>query len=228
MLAAGASSQSLYVDGVAQGDRFPAAWWPAQPWTNVAAGSGFVSGPWPDLASSTLAARWFTGDLAELAWYPSQLSAAQVTGQWNAAKYATGLTPVQTRPSPTPAATPCSTYDLLNGGRELSATDADGGITTYGYDTGGFQDATTDPDGDVTTTGYDVRGNMVSKTTCQDQAADECSTSYWTYYPDDTSATLTPADPRNDVVLTYADGRSASVTDTTYQTQLRLQLQPGT
>ena len=41
---------------------------------------------------------------------------------------------------------------------------------------------------------------------------------YWSYYPDDTSATLTPAGT-NDEVKTYADGRSASDTDTTYQTQ---------
>jgi YD repeat-containing protein len=40
----------------------------------------------------------------------------------------------------------------------------------------------------------------------------------WTYFPDDTSATLTTPDPRNDQILTYADGRSSSATDTTYQT----------
>ena len=105
----------------------------------------------------------------------------------------------------------------------LSHTDANGFVTTYGYDTGGFQDESTEDALLVTETGYDVRGNMVSRTTCQDQAANECSTSYWTYYPDDTSTSLNP-DARNDVVLTYADGRSASSTDTTYQTTLRLQL----
>ena len=99
----------------------------------------------------------------------------------------------------------------------LSHTDANGFVTTYGYDTGGFQDESTEDALLVTETGYDVRGNMVSRTTCQDQAANECSTSYWTYYPDDTSTSLNP-DARNDVVLTYADGRSASSTDTTYQT----------
>ena len=192
---------------------------PNEQWANAAAGSGFAGGPWPDLSSSTLAARWFTGDLAELAWYPYQLSAAQVTGQWNAAKYATGYTPIQNETVTDPGGNTLQyTYDLLNGGRELSSTDADGGITSYTYNTGGFPNSTTDPDGDVTTTGYDVRGNLTSKTTCQDQAADECSTSYWTYYPDDTSATLTPAGT-NDEVATYADGRSASVSDTTYQTQ---------
>ena len=58
---------------------------------------------------------------------------------------------------------------------------------------------------------------MVSTTTCQNQAADKCSTSYWTYSPTTPPPQLTP-DPRNDLMLTYADGRSASATDTTYQT----------
>ena len=65
----------------------------------------------------------------------------------------------------------------------LSQTDALGDTTTYGYDTGGFQDQVTDPDGDVTDTGYDIRGNMVSQTTCQDQAAGKCSTSYCDLLP---------------------------------------------
>ncbi len=75
----------------------------------------------------------------------------------------------------------------------------------------GFQDEVVNPDGDYTQTGYDVRGNVVSTTTCQDQTTKACSTSYDTYYPDDTSSALTP-DPRNDVLLTSSDGRSASST----------------
>ena len=109
-------------------------------------------------------------------------------------------------------------YDLLNGGRVLSQTDADGQTTTYGYDVDGFQNEVVNPDGDYTQTGYDVRGNVVSTTTCQDQATSTCSTSYDTYYPDDTSSTLTP-NVLNDVLLTSSDGRSASSTDTTYQTK---------
>lgn len=217
VLAAGSSSQTLYVDGQAQATVSGSV--ASASWTNVDAGAGFAGGSWPDLSSATVASLGFTGYLAELAWYPYQLSAAQVTSQWNTVQYATGLTPAQVNTVTDPGSNTLSwTYDLLNGGRLLSYTDADGGITSYAYNAGGFPATVTDPDGDITQTGYDPRGNKVSETTCQSVKANECSTSYWTYYPDDTSAQLTTPDPRNDMVLTYADGRSASSTDTTYQT----------
>ena len=217
-LAAGATSQSLYVDGTLQATISGSV--RTEPWTNVAAGAGFTGGAWPDQPSTTVTARWFNGQMSELAWYPYQLSAAQVSGQWNTVQYATGLTPVQVNTVTDPGGRTLKyTYDLLNGGRQLSSANAEGGITAYTYDTGGFPASVTDPDGDVTQTGHDPRGNMVSQTTCQDQADTECSTSYQTYYPDDTTKTLTTPDPRNDMMLTDADGRSASSTDTTYQTK---------
>src|SRR5207237_348414 len=61
------------------------------------------------------------------------------------------------------------------------------------------------------------RGNVVSSTTCQNLASNACSTTYLTYYPDDTSSTLTP-DPRNDLVLTVRDPRSPSASDNAYLT----------
>jgi RHS repeat-associated protein len=217
VLAAGSSSQSLYVDGALQATISGSV--STEAWKYAAAGAGFAGGPWPDLASSTMANRWFTGDLAELAWYPGQLSAAQVTTQWNTVQNATGLTPVQADNVTDPGGNTLSwTYDLLNGGRELSSVNAEGGTTSYTYDTNGFQASVTDPDGDVTQTGHDVRGNMTSQTTCQKQSTNQCSTSYWTYYPDDQQA-APKADARNDMALTYADGRSASNSDTTYQTK---------
>ena len=170
------------------------------------------------------AARWLNGDLAELAWYPYQLSAAQVSGQWNTWVYGTGYTPIQDeyrhRPRRQRPEVPLRPAERRPG---ASYTDGDGGITTYGYDAGGFP-LDHRPRRRRHPTGYDVRGNLVSKTTCQYLAADDCSTSYWSYYPDDTSATLTP-DRANNVMQTYADGRSASATDTTYQTHVRLR--PG-
>lgn len=109
-------------------------------------------------------------------------------------------------------------YDAINGDRLISETDGTGAGTTYGYDTSGFLYTTTDADGDVTTTGHDVRGNEVSQTTCQNQAAQVCSTEYFTYYPDDTTAILTTADARNDLTTSFRDGRSSSATDNTYAT----------
>ena len=103
-------------------------------------------------------------------------------------------------------------YDLQNGGRILSQTDGTGMTTAYGYDTGGFMDSV-DADDEFTTTTHDTRGNVLSKTTCQDLADNICSTSYYTYYLGSTTT-----DPRNDEVLTSSDGRSSSASDTTYQT----------
>jgi large repetitive protein len=111
-----------------------------------------------------------------------------------------------------------TTHDPMQGGRLLSSSDANGGITRYGYDSGGFLNTVTDPLGDVTTTGHDVRGNEISKTVCQDQAAYQCSTSYTTYWPDDVSAKLSP-DPRDDLRASTRDGRSASPSDPAYMTQ---------
>ena len=64
---------------------------------------------------------------------------------------------------------------------------------------------------------------MLTKLECFDAAGSVCGTSYYTYFPENTTdATKTsktpPADPRNDVMLTASDGRSATANDTTYRT----------
>ncbi|MGD0557188.1 MAG: LamG-like jellyroll fold domain-containing protein, partial [Streptosporangiaceae bacterium] len=223
VLAAGTSSQSLYVDGAEDASSSGTVALQNSAQINDYLGGGYIGGSWPEESHYTTSsnegyASYFTGDLAEVAWYGSQLSASQVADQWNASKYSSGLTPVQTTTVTDPGGNTLTyKYDALNGNRVLSQTDGNGDTTSYGYDVNGFQDEVVNPDGDVTETGYDVRGNMVSETTCQDQAADDCSTAYYTYYPDDTSSTLT-ADPRNDMVLTYRDPRSSSDTDATYET----------
>jgi YD repeat-containing protein len=99
-------------------------------------------------------------------------------------------------------------------GGTRSATDGTGATTSYGYDTSGFLYTTTDGNGNVTTTGHNSRGDVVSRTTCQDQSNSKCSTSYFTYYLNPNSDT----DPRNDQLLTSSDGRSSGSSDTTYQT----------
>ncbi|WP_157495360.1 LamG-like jellyroll fold domain-containing protein [Kutzneria sp. 744] len=112
-------------------------------------------------------------------------------------------------------------FDPVYGNRKIATTDnLTGAFTTvtYNYDTSGFLNKVTDANGIAATTGHDVRGNTVSQTTCQDQAANKCSTAYYTYYPDDTTKQLTTTDARNDVLLTVRDGRSSSATDPTYLT----------
>jgi large repetitive protein len=223
VLSASNSSEQLYIDGQPQYTQptngLPATLAGAQA-ARVYLGGGYLGGSWPHQpnSGSNASVAWFTGSIAEFASYRSQLTDAQVAQQYNASKSSTGLAPEETVKVTDPGGkTLTDAFDPMNGDRVVSQTDALGNTTRYGYDSSGFLNTVTDPDGDVTTTGHDVRGNLVSQTTCQDQAADKCSTSYYTYYPNDTSATPT-ADPRNDLLETESDGRSSSASDTRYQT----------
>ncbi len=112
--------------------------------------------------------------------------------------------------------TSSSVYDVATG-RQIAQINALGNKTQYGYDVNGFLRTVTDPNGNTTTTEHDVRGNAVSSTSCQNQAAQLCTTVYATYHPNATAGLLSP-DARNDQVLTTRDGRSASPTDNTYRT----------
>ncbi|MFL4949989.1 LamG-like jellyroll fold domain-containing protein [Streptomyces sp. MMS24-I31] len=222
VLSTSASSQSLYLDGALVGTQSGTAAMVNQPYTYV--GAGYIGGNWPDEAhhntsDNTGYATYFKGSIAEVALYRSQLADADVAGQFQAAKNSTGLLPVKTVNVTSPAnATLTYTYDVTNGNRALTETDGLGNRTSFGYDTAGFEHTVTDPNGGMTVTGHDVRGNVVSSTSCQDQAANKCNTEYYSYYPDDTTAQLTTADPRNDQLLTERDGRSSSATDNTYLT----------
>ena len=215
VLSGSATSQTLYLDGQQAATATTSA-------LNLAGatfdylGTGTAGAGWaglPDMAPAP-----FTGSIADAAVYRSALSADQVSQHFTAAKNSLGLLPVSTVNITDPGGkTLTYQYDPTNGNRKLSETDGLGNKTSYGYDSGGFLNTVTDPNGVVATTGHDVRGNTVSQTTCQNQSAGICSTAYFTYYPDDTTKTLTP-DARDDVMLTVRDGRSSSATDNTYLT----------
>ncbi len=215
----GTNSGALYLDGSLVGNLSGTISGTGE--SNVYVGTGFIGGGWPNepnSGNSTAAPWYFNGSISDLAFYNSQLSVAQVQQEWAASQSSGGLTPVETQTITDPGGKTLSyQMDPLNGDRIVAQTDALGKTTKFGYNTAGFQDSVTDPDGNVTLTGFDVRGNVVSQTTCQDLAAQNCSTEYATYYPDDTSTSLTP-DPRNDLVLTDAGPGSASATDKTYLT----------
>ncbi|WP_344615052.1 LamG-like jellyroll fold domain-containing protein [Dactylosporangium salmoneum] len=220
VLAGGTTSQSMYLDGALVGTKAGTVGITGQPYAYI--GAGFLGGKWPDQnlnttgTTNTAYPTYFKGQVAEVAFYRSQLTQAQVTAQYTARDATAGI-PARTVTITDPTGkTITHVYDV-DSGRELSETDTLGGTTKYGYDEGGFLRTVTDPNGDVTTTEHDVRGNTVSSTTCQDRSANKCSTVYYTYYPDATTKVLTP-DPRNDVMLTMRDGRSASATDNTYLT----------
>ncbi|MFV2011251.1 MULTISPECIES: LamG-like jellyroll fold domain-containing protein [unclassified Micromonospora] len=104
-------------------------------------------------------------------------------------------------------------YDLVSG-RKVSQTDALGQTTLYGYDTGGFTSLVYDPNGNVTRSVQDERGNTVQEVTCQDQAADKCSSSYYTY----TFYSSDPTHPRSDRLTHVRGPGSQSAQDDTYLT----------
>ncbi|MFJ5268379.1 LamG-like jellyroll fold domain-containing protein [Streptomyces sp. NPDC088358] len=212
-LSVSGSSQTMYLDGVAQATYSGAA--DDQVNHHVYLGGGFAK-TWVNAPADV---SYFNGSMADVAFYHSALTAQDVAAHVEAAKNSTGLLPVETVKVTTPAnATLTYTYDVDNGNRALTETDGLGNRTSFGYDTAGFEHTVTDPNGSMNVTGHDVRGNIVSSTACQDESANKCSTEYYSYYPDDTTPQLTTADPRNDQLLTERDGRSASATDTTYLT----------
>ncbi|MFI1175166.1 LamG-like jellyroll fold domain-containing protein [Streptomyces melanogenes] len=217
LLSATGSGQTLYLDGTQAATKTGTAALTTGGRTTdylgaATTGSGWAGLPYP-------ATVYFNGSLAEAATYRTALTAQDAAAHFQAAKNSTGLLPVSTVKVTSPAnATLTYQYDVNHNNRTLTETDGLGNTTSFGYDTGGFEHTVTDPNGATTVTGHDVRGNTVSTTTCQNQAANACSTEYFSYFPDDTTEQLTTADPRNDILLTRRDGRSASATDNTYLT----------
>ena len=212
---------NLYIDGKLAGSGTATPDATAEP--NIYIGSGYVGGGWPNEPhnGATAVPEYFTGSLAEAAFFPSTLSGADVSALYAAAKNAsTGLNPTVTVAVTDPNTKQVTyEYDPVNGGRMIARVDAAGAKTTYGYDTGGFLHTVADPDGNETITGHDGRGNRVSETTCQVQATNDCSTQYYSYYPaGNGTAVLASADARNDMMLSSSDGRSSGSGDKTYQT----------
>lgn len=224
VLAAASTSQVLYLDGKSVGTVSGSVVGGSSDGENHDyVGAGFLGWQWPDQPNPSTGTEignrtFFTGDIAEVAFYPQQLSAADASAQWVAAQHSPGLTPVEAIAVTDPdGRTLTDRYDPLDSGRVLSHTDGLGDTTSYGYDSAGFQSQVIDPNGDITDTGYDIRGNVVSTTVCQNQSAGKCATSYSGYQPNDTAATETPG-PTDDEVLYDRDPRSSSPTDNTYLT----------
>jgi RHS repeat-associated protein len=215
-LTASPDSLSLYLDGNQVATASTSALdMAASPYMWLGAGPTGIG--WDALpASSTV---YFAGSMSDAALFTSQLTATQVAAAYQASKSSSGLTPLETQTVTDPG-NKTITYqmDPLNGDRIIAQTDALGNTTKFSYDTNGFQDRITDPNGNVTLTGHDGRGNVLSQTTCQDQATNSCSTGYMTYYPPGNTGTTLTADPRNDLMLTNRGPGSASATDTAYLT----------
>ncbi|MEV1175544.1 RHS repeat-associated core domain-containing protein [Nonomuraea sp. NPDC049784] len=84
--------------------------------------------------------------------------------------------------------------------------------TWYEYDQAGFLTKVIDRNNIANDIYQDKRGNTLGRKYCR--AAGECAIEYWTYYLNEND----PFDPRNDQVIAYRDGRSASDTDPTHAT----------
>jgi RHS repeat-associated protein len=211
VLATNTTATSLYLDGALVGTTNLASVATTAAFAHVGAGSAVG---WPGASANPRG--HFTGSIAEVAYYSTQLPPAQVEAQFGArvkANAAPGKVLTVTDPGNKPIST---VYDLRTG-RRIAEIDALGKKTQYAYDEKGFLLRLVDPNGNVTVNNHDVRGNLVSSSTCQDFSANKCSTAYYTYYPDATTAVLTP-DPRNDKLLTERRAGSASATDNAYLT----------
>ncbi|WP_051366930.1 LamG-like jellyroll fold domain-containing protein [Hamadaea tsunoensis] len=213
------TNQVLYLDGKQVATKTATGGIATGALSYVYAGTGHSGAGWTALPNNADA--YFNGTLGEVALYPSQLTAAQVAAQYDAAQNSYGLAPLTTVTVTDPGAkTLTYQYDPRNGNRVVATVDGRGAKTSYGYDTSGFLSTLTDANGDVTTTGHDTEGNPVSKTTCQNQATNTCSTTYTTYQPNSMgldvakSATVTSSGNLNNSSWNPAalvDGNTTSV-----------------
>lgn len=213
VLAATTTSETLYLDGAQVGTESKGTLF-FNGGAYVYLGAGATSSAWPAApADDATGTNYFTGSLAEFAYYPSTLDTATVASHFQAMSSSANPTPVTTVKVTDPGNSTLSySYDTDNGGRIIAKRDAYGNSTRYGYDTSGFLDTVIDADGHTTSTGHDTHGNPVSTTTCTNPST--CNTSYATYYLN----YLNALDPRNDEVTSTSDARSTSAADPTYQT----------
>ncbi|MBM0237169.1 VCBS repeat-containing protein [Micromonospora sp. ATA32] len=191
-LSAANATQSLYLDGVFVNKLDYAL--VATSSVNAYVGAGKWSGSWPLHGAPEVG--YFPGSIAEVAFFRSQLSAAQVSDHFQASKQTVPVAVTMVSGQATPISMPVSTvtvtgptgeklsysYDLVNGNRMVAQTDALGNTTKFGYDVGGFGNLVYDPNGVWTQELQDARGNTKQSITCQDQSANKCSSVYYTYY----------------------------------------------
>ncbi|BEL03298.1 hypothetical protein Q0Z83_014890 [Actinoplanes sichuanensis] len=210
------TNQALYVDGVkTQSSAGTRPMDPDQTPTYIL-GGGYV-----DNAASNFyylnaqAGSFFKGSIAEAAFYSSALDDAQASYQFKA-RHAAKAAPAgeidYTITGPNNVQTTTVT-DLMYG-RKVAEVDALKNVTRYGYSGKGNLRTITDANGNMTINEHDARGNVVSATNCQDRSANNCSTSYSTYYLD----AANPSDIRNDRLLQQRGPGSASVSDNKYLT----------
>jgi len=162
----------------------------------------------------------FTGSIADVSLYTTQLSSTDISGRYKALRnqdVPSGVTPPATPPVNTQTVTitdpggKTASYVYATGALVRSVSVL-GGVTSYGYDAAVRASAITDPDGDTTYVAYDPHNNVTSTTTCV--AVSNCQTAYSSYYENLSN----PLDPRNDKPTDSRDARSSSPSDPAYDT----------
>ncbi|MEV5943426.1 LamG-like jellyroll fold domain-containing protein [Streptomyces sp. NPDC051994] len=196
--------QDLYVDGTQSAETKTAGTIQYNGSAHVYIGAGTTDGTWPNKPASTNG--YFTGSIAEVSYYPSQLNADTVTAHYQAMGSSRTATPVATVTVTDPGGHNRTYRSDANSGRVVSTTNADGDTTAYSYDTSGFLNTVTDPDGHSVTTGHDARGNAVSHTTCQNPG--NCQSSYATYSLNSANT----LDPQNDLRTSSTDALGSTTT----------------
>jgi RHS repeat-associated protein len=167
----------------------------------------------------------FTGSIADVSLYATQLAATDVTAHFDGLHNQVLVQEPNTEP-PVYLATPSLNTQVITvsnplggnasyeygTGNLIKETSALGGSTYYGYDASNRDTTVTDPDGNTTYTTHDAYNNVTSTTTCA--AVNDCQTGYSSYYEDLSN----PLDPRNNKPTDERDPRSSSPTDPTYDT----------
>jgi RHS repeat-associated protein len=205
---------TLYVDGKNITGAVP-----VPPATSSAAGYTAIIGNGPDGD--------FTGSIADVSLYTSQLAATGVTAHYHGLHNQVLVQAPGSNPSnPTYLTTPALNTQTITAtdpfgkgasyvyatGNLVRATDVLGGVTYYGYDAANRATTATNPDGFTTYTTHDSYNNVTSTTTCA--AVNDCQTSYSAYYENLSN----PVDPRNNKPTDERDPRSSSPYDPTYDT----------
>ncbi|WBP91110.1 LamG-like jellyroll fold domain-containing protein [Kitasatospora cathayae] len=210
VLAADDSGQTIYIDGQPSASDTTGRKITFNGTPYVYLGAGTTTGwNWPGGGADH-----FTGSIAEASYYTSRLDAATVAAHFKAMGNGGTATPVTTANVTDPTGNTLSyRYDARTA-KLIAQSDAWGHTTRYTYDTNGFLHTVTDADGHTVTTGHDDRGNVLSRTTCQDTT--HCHTSYAHYYLDTTPDHLGAV---NDTVTDRSDARSNGPGDATYRTQ---------
>jgi RHS repeat-associated protein len=222
-------NQTLYIDGVKAQSSAGTAAGAMNPDTardySLGAGYALAGANWYYVNDGT---SYYTGSIAEAAFYPRMLDENQASYQFKArdavAQAASGQINYTIRgPERGVDSAGATLYDDTTAahdlmyGRKVADIDPFGNATRYGYSTKGYLRSVTDPLGNMVINEHDVRGNVVAVTTCQDRSANLCSTAYTSYFPDATTENP-PANVRNDRPIALRAAGSASATDNTYLT----------